>query len=123
MEMSAEIRIPRPSATRVPSQGRAIHGTPRTSRVRCVRGGKVCANGRGKCAASAGGCAGPSRALSRGTMSMRRKLFVTLAVLATLGLLLYSARGHTSHYKMVDEVMIAYGQWIDRPLRVHGWVE
>jgi cytochrome c-type biogenesis protein CcmE len=56
-------------------------------------------------------------------MSTRRKLFVTFSVLACLVLLLYSARGHTSHYKMVDEVVVAYGQWIDRPLRVHGWVE
>jgi cytochrome c-type biogenesis protein CcmE len=56
-------------------------------------------------------------------MSTRRKLIATCAVLATFALLLYSARGHTSHYKMVDEVMVAYDQWVDRPLRVHGWVE
>jgi cytochrome c-type biogenesis protein CcmE len=56
-------------------------------------------------------------------MSTRRKLLVSFSVLACLVLLLYSARGHTSHYKMVDEVVVAYGQWIDRPLRIHGWVE
>ena len=56
-------------------------------------------------------------------MPTRRKLLVTFSVLACLALLWYSARGHTSHYKMVDEVVVAYGQWIDRPLRVHGWVE
>lgn len=56
-------------------------------------------------------------------MSTRRKLVITCAVLGTLALLLYSARGHTSHYKTVDEVVAAPGQWIDRPLRVHGWVE
>lgn len=56
-------------------------------------------------------------------MSTRRKLFATCTVLATLALLWYSARGHTSHYKMVNEVMVAHGQWLDRPLRVHGWVE
>jgi len=56
-------------------------------------------------------------------MSTRRKLFATCTVLATLALLWYSARGHTSHYKMVDEVMVAHDQWLGRPLRVHGWVE
>jgi cytochrome c-type biogenesis protein CcmE len=56
-------------------------------------------------------------------MSTTRKLLATFTVLATLALLWYSARGHTSHYKMVDEVMVAYDQWLGRPLRVHGWVE
>lgn len=56
-------------------------------------------------------------------MTIRRKLVASASVLAVLGLLWYSARGHTSHYKMVDEVMVAYGEWVDRPLRVHGWVE
>jgi cytochrome c-type biogenesis protein CcmE len=56
-------------------------------------------------------------------MTTRRKLFASASVLAVLALLWYSARGHTSHYKMVDEVMVAYGDWIGRPLRVHGWVE
>jgi cytochrome c-type biogenesis protein CcmE len=56
-------------------------------------------------------------------MSTRKKSLATVTVLSLLALLFYSARGHTSHYKMVDEVMVSYGQWIDRPLRVHGWVE
>jgi cytochrome c-type biogenesis protein CcmE len=56
-------------------------------------------------------------------MSTRKKVFASLIVFSLLAVLFYSARGHTSHYKMVDEVMVAYGQWIDRPLRVHGWVE
>lgn len=56
-------------------------------------------------------------------MTTRRKLFATSAVLATLALLLYSARGHTSHYKMVDEVMVAWGSWVAKPLKVHGFVE
>jgi cytochrome c-type biogenesis protein CcmE len=55
-------------------------------------------------------------------MSTRKKFFATLTVVSLIALLFYSARGHTSHYKMVDEVMVSYDQWIDRPLRVHGWV-
>jgi cytochrome c-type biogenesis protein CcmE len=56
-------------------------------------------------------------------MTTRKKAFATLTIFSLLVLLFYSAGGHTSHYKMVDEVMVSYGQWLDRPLRVHGWVE
>ena len=56
-------------------------------------------------------------------MTTRKKAFATATILATLGLLWYTARGHTTHSMMVDEVVVAYCQWIDRPLRVHGWVE
>ena len=52
------------------------------------------------------------------------KVAITIAILAgVVGFFKYSARGHTSHYKMVDEVMISYGQWLDKPMKVHGWVE
>ena len=44
-------------------------------------------------------------------------------VVGGIGLLRYSARGHTSHYKMVDEVVAAPGQWRGQALRVHGFVE
>jgi cytochrome c-type biogenesis protein CcmE len=55
-------------------------------------------------------------------MSTRKKTLATVTIVSMLALLWYTAGGHTSHYKMVDEVMVSYGQWLDRPLRVHGWV-
>ncbi|MBE7450031.1 MAG: cytochrome c maturation protein CcmE [Kofleriaceae bacterium] len=56
-------------------------------------------------------------------MSTARKVLATVAVLGTVALLWFSARGHTSHYKMVDEVVLAPDTWVGRPLRVHGFVE
>ncbi len=55
-------------------------------------------------------------------MKTSRKLLTSIAIVAAVALLWYSARGHVSHYKMVDEVVVAYGDWLDRPLRIHGWV-
>lgn len=57
---------------------------------------------------------------------MRRslKILVTaVVVVGAVGILRYSARGHTSRYKMVDEVVPAAEQWTGAPLQVHGWVE
>lgn len=52
------------------------------------------------------------------------KLVATIAVVGGLaGFFRYSARGHTGNYKMVDEVMLSYGQFVGKPMKVHGWVE
>jgi len=52
------------------------------------------------------------------------KVLLSVAILAgVVGFFRYTARGHTSHYKMVDEVMISYGQWVGKPMKVHGYVE
>lgn len=57
---------------------------------------------------------------------MRRSLKILITavvVIGAVGILRYSARGHTSRYKMVDEVVVAPDQWTGAPLQVHGWVE
>jgi len=60
----------------------------------------------------------------RGSSMTALKVGITIAILAgVVGFFKYSARGHTSHYKMVDEVMLSYGQWVGKPMKVHGWVE
>lgn len=52
------------------------------------------------------------------------KVLLSVAILAgVVGFFRYTARGHTSHYKMVDEVMVAYGSWVGKPMKVHGFVE
>jgi len=52
------------------------------------------------------------------------KVLLSVAILAgVVGFFRYTARGHTSHYKMVDEVMVSYGSWVGKPLKVHGYVE
>lgn len=61
---------------------------------------------------------------SAGGLSTSVKVLLSIAVLAlVVGFFRYTARGHTSHYKMVDEVMVAWGSWVDKPLKVHGYVE
>jgi cytochrome c-type biogenesis protein CcmE len=61
---------------------------------------------------------------SGGGLSTVVKVLLSIAVLAlVVGFFRYTARGHTSHYKMVDEVMVAWGSWVQKPLKVHGWVE
>ncbi len=65
-----------------------------------------------------------SRAGSEGGLSTTVKVILSVAVLAVLvGFFRYTARGHTSHYKMVDEVMVGYGAWVGKPIKVHGYVE
>jgi cytochrome c-type biogenesis protein CcmE len=57
-------------------------------------------------------------------MSTIVKVLLSVAILAgVVGFFRYTARGHTSTYKMVDEVMVAYGSWVDKPIKVHGYVE
>ena len=57
-------------------------------------------------------------------MSTIVKVLLSVAVLAgVVGFFRYTARGHTSTYKMVDEVMVAPGQWVNKPIKVHGFVE
>ena len=66
----------------------------------------------------------PRPSPAEGGLSTAVKVILSIAVLAlVLGFFRYTARGHTSHYKMVDEVMVAWGSWVDKPLKVHGFVE
>jgi cytochrome c-type biogenesis protein CcmE len=52
------------------------------------------------------------------------KIFVSVAVVVlAIAVMRFSARGHTSRYKMVDEVTVAPAQWTGAPLQVHGFVE
>lgn len=52
------------------------------------------------------------------------KILATAAVVVVaVGVLRYSARGHTTRYRMVDEVVADAEQWTGEPLQVHGWVE
>lgn len=52
------------------------------------------------------------------------KIVVTVAILAAVvGFFKHSARGHTSGYKMVDELMLGYGDYVGKQMQVHGWVE
>lgn len=52
------------------------------------------------------------------------KVLLSIAILAgVVGFFRFTARGHTSHYKMVDEVMVGHGAWVGKPMKVHGFVE
>lgn len=65
----------------------------------------------------------PARPAASG-LSMTAKVILSVAVLAgVVGFFRYTARGHTSHYKMVDQVVVAHGQWVGKPIKVHGFVE
>ncbi len=56
-----------------------------------------------------------------GTLS---KLALSAAVgVGAVGFFYYSSQGHTSRYKMVDQVMAAPDQWVGKPMQIHGWVE
>jgi len=51
------------------------------------------------------------------------KILVTVAVVAcVLGFLVYSSLGSATHYMMVDKLLEAPDQWVDKELKVHGWV-
>ncbi len=60
-----------------------------------------------------------------GSGSMTKlKVIITIAILAgVVGFFKHSARGHTGNYKMVDEVMLSHGQFVGKPMKIHGWVE
>jgi cytochrome c-type biogenesis protein CcmE len=63
-------------------------------------------------------------AVARGGVSTTVKVLLSIAVIAgVVGFFRFSARGHTSHYKMVEEVMVAPSSWVGKPLKVHGFVE
>ena len=65
---------------------------------------------------------GPSAA--EGGLSTTVKVVLSIGVLVlVVGFFRYTARGHTSHYKMVDEVMVAWDAWVAKPIKVHGFVE
>jgi cytochrome c-type biogenesis protein CcmE len=52
------------------------------------------------------------------------KILLTAGVaVGGVGFLVYSGVDHSERYKMVDELMASPGQWVGKPLRVHGWVE
>lgn len=52
------------------------------------------------------------------------KLAITAAVaVAGVAFFVKSTLGHTTHYKMVDELMAGdLSQWKDKEIKVHGWV-
>jgi cytochrome c-type biogenesis protein CcmE len=52
------------------------------------------------------------------------KIALTAAVaVAGVGFFVKSTMGHTTHYKMVDDLMAGdLGQWKDKEIKVHGWV-
>jgi cytochrome c-type biogenesis protein CcmE len=52
------------------------------------------------------------------------KIALTAAVaVAGVGFFVKSTLGHTTHYKMVDELMAGdLAQWRDKEIKVHGWV-
>jgi len=52
------------------------------------------------------------------------KIALTAAVaVAGVAFFVKSTLGHTTHYKMVDELMAGdLAQWKDKELKVHGWV-
>jgi cytochrome c-type biogenesis protein CcmE len=52
-----------------------------------------------------------------------RVMISIVVAVGAIAALRYSARGHTSRYKMVDEVTRSYEQWTGAPLQVHGWIE
>ncbi len=61
---------------------------------------------------------------AEGGLSTTVKVLLSIVVLAAVvGFFRYTARGHTSHYKMVDEVMVGPGAWVGKPIKVHGYVE
>lgn len=52
------------------------------------------------------------------------KIALSVAVVIGVGgFFFYSSKGHTSRYKMVDQVMAAPEQFAGKPMQVHGWVE
>lgn len=52
------------------------------------------------------------------------KILFTVAVVAALsGFVVYSSLGSASYYKMVEEVAPELAKWVDKDLRVHGFVE
>jgi cytochrome c-type biogenesis protein CcmE len=53
------------------------------------------------------------------------KIALTAAVaVAGVGFFVKSTLGHTTHYKMVDELMAGdLSQWKGKELKVHGWVQ
>ena len=53
------------------------------------------------------------------------KIALTACVaIAGVGFFVKSTMGHTTHYKMVDDLMAAgdLAQWKDKEIKVHGWV-
>ena len=52
------------------------------------------------------------------------KIALTGAVaLAGVGFFVKTTMGHTTHYKMVDDLMASdLAQWKDKEIKVHGWV-
>ena len=53
------------------------------------------------------------------------KIALTAAVaLAGVGFFVKTTMGHTTHYKMVDDLMTSgdLAQWKDKEIKVHGWV-
>jgi cytochrome c-type biogenesis protein CcmE len=52
------------------------------------------------------------------------KILVSVAIaFGVLGFFVYSSLGQAQHYKMVDDLMKSPDQWVDKEMKVHGWVE
>lgn len=68
----------------------------------------------------------PAAKPPRKSDSMTTTVKVMLSIVVVVGVVAFmrfSARGHTGDYGMVDEVMASYGQYLNKPMKVHGYVE
>jgi len=51
------------------------------------------------------------------------KILITVAVIGgVLGFFVYSSLGSATHYMMVDKLLESPDPWVDKELKVHGWV-
>jgi len=46
-----------------------------------------------------------------------------LVAIGGLGFLVYSGRASSSGYRMVDKLMVEPSRWVDKEMKIHGWVE
>lgn len=55
--------------------------------------------------------------------TLLKLIFTASVVLSGAGFLFYSSVGNAQHYKMVDDLMKAPGEWVGREMKIHGWVQ
>ena len=52
------------------------------------------------------------------------KVILTAAiVVGGISLIVFTSQGDVQYYKMVDELMAEPGEWTDRTMKIHGYVE
>ncbi|GAB4510511.1 MAG: cytochrome c maturation protein CcmE [Haliangiales bacterium] len=52
------------------------------------------------------------------------KVILTAAiVVGGISLIVFTSQGDVQYYKMVDELMVAPGEWTDKTMKIHGYVE